>query len=143
MPKRVVLLVEDDPGDASLIAHAFQRCGFAGRVDVVRDGAEALAYLFGSGPDLPALPALVLLDLKLPGVSGLEVLRRLRADERTHPLPVVILTASSEAADLEACYSLGANSFIRKPVNFDTLTRAVEQLCLYWLVLNRSALDSP
>ncbi|MDR7489151.1 MAG: response regulator [Armatimonadota bacterium] len=137
MDERTILLVEDNPDDVALTLRALRGHHIANRVVVAEDGAEALAYLFqerGSAQD--ALPAVVLLDLKLPKVDGLEVLRRLRADERTKWLPVVILTSSREEQDLVAGYVLGANSYVRKPVDFMQFAEAVRQLGLYWLVLN-------
>lgn len=138
-PKRI-LLIEDNPSDADLTRRAFERSGIANELVVVEDGQEALDYLHGSGPyagrDRPELPALILLDLKLPKVSGLEVLRRMRGDPRTKSVPVVILTTSREEQDLAAGYDLGANSYVRKPVDFTQFAAAIEQLGLYWLVLN-------
>lgn len=137
---KVILLVEDNPDDEALTIRALGRNNIRNRVVVARDGVEALDYLFGTGAhagrDPRALPAIILLDLKLPKVDGLEVLRRLRADERTRLAPVVILTSSSEEPDRIAGYSLGANSYIRKPVDFGQFVEAVRQLGLYWLVLN-------
>jgi two-component system response regulator len=131
MQNRSVLLVEDNPDDESLTLRAFRKHNITDIV-IKRDGAEALDYLLGSG----ALPAVVLLDLKLPKVEGLEVLRQLRASGRTRILPVVILTSSREERDLLESYSRGANSYIRKPVDFVEFTEAVRQLSVYWLELN-------
>jgi two-component system, response regulator len=135
-----ILLVEDNPDDEALTRRAFQKNNVGNELVVVRDGAEALDYLFGTGPygdrDLSRQPQVVLLDLKLPKIDGLEVLRRLRADERTRMLPVVILTSSNEERDLVSGYSLGANSYVRKPVDFSDFTEAARQLGLYWLLLN-------
>jgi two-component system response regulator len=131
MQHRSVLLVEDNPDDESLTLRAFRKHNITDIV-VKRDGAEALDYLLGGG----ALPAVVLLDLKLPKVEGLEVLRRLRASGRTRILPVVILTSSREERDLLESYGRGANSYIRKPVDFVAFTEAVRQLGVYWLELN-------
>ena len=141
MKDKIILLVEDNPDDVALTLRALKKNKIANKVDVVTDGAEALEYLFGTGKyndhDPSTVPALVLLDLKLPKVDGLEVLRRIRADERTNNLlPVVILTSSTEEQDLISGYKLGANSYIRKPVDFGKFTEAVRQLGLYWLVLN-------
>ena len=140
--QRLILLVEDNDDDVELTLRALRRNRVANRVDVVRDGAEALEYLFAtgsySGRDLRDTPNLVLLDLKLPKVGGLEVLERLRADARTRRLPVVILTSSNVESDLARSYDLGANSYIRKPVDFTQFMEAVNQLGLYWLVLNEA-----
>jgi two-component system, response regulator len=134
MSERVILLVEDNPDDEALMLRAFQRSKLANRIDVARDGVEALAYLLG--PSAPPLPMLVILDLKLPKVDGLEVLRRVRAEERTRMLPVVVLTSSREEQDLVESYRLGANSYVRKPVDFTQFADAVQTLGLYWLVVN-------
>ena len=140
--QRLILLVEDNDDDVELTLRALRRNRVANRVDVVRDGAEALEYLFAtgsySGRDLRDTPNLVLLDLKLPKVGGLEVLERLRADARTRRLPVVILTSSNVESDLARSYDLGANSYIRKPVDFTQFMEAGNQLGLYWLVLNEA-----
>jgi two-component system response regulator len=139
---RVILLVEDNPDDVLLTQRAFALSGVANEIVVARDGEEALRLLLGHGA--PALggstgrPELVLLDLKLPKVDGIEVLRRLRADTRTRRLPVVILTSSNEERDLVATYDLGANSFVRKPVDFEQFLAAARQLGLYWLDLNEA-----
>ncbi len=139
---RAILLVEDNPDDELLTLRALKKQNITNEVVMARDGAEALDYLFGSGPyagrDLSVMPQLILLDLKLPKVDGLEVLRRVRADERTRLLPVVILTTSREEQDLLQGYGLGANSYVRKPVDFDQFAEAVRQLGLYWLLLNES-----
>lgn len=138
--EKVIFLVEDNSDDEALTLRALRRHNIKNDVVVAHDGAEALEYLFGTGRyaerDTSKQPAVVLLDLKLPKVDGLEVLRRLRADERTRLLPVVILTSSREEQDLANGYSLGANSYVRKPVEFDQFAQAVEQLGLYWLLLN-------
>jgi len=137
---KVILLVEDTEDDIELTLLALERSKISNAVVVARDGAEALAYLFGSGDAAQPpgeLPQVVLLDLKLPKVGGLEVLQRIRADARTRRLPVVILTSSSEEQDLISGYDLGANSYISKPVDFDQFTQAVQTMGLYWLVLNK------
>ncbi len=134
-----ILLVEDSPKDLELTLLALERSQLANEVIVVRDGEEALDYLFRRGTYVSreeANPAVVLLDLKLPKVDGLEVLRRVRADPRTHRLPVVILTSSKEDEDLVRGYDLGANSYVRKPVAFEQFVEAVRTLQVYWLVLN-------
>jgi two-component system response regulator len=140
--QRLILLVEDNDDDVELTLRALRRNRVANRVDVVRDGAEALDYLFATGSyagrDIRDTPNLVLLDLKLPKVGGLEVLERLRSDPRTRRLPVVILTSSNVESDLARSYDLGANSYIRKPVDFTQFMEAVNQLGLYWLVLNEA-----
>jgi len=140
MESKIILLVEDNPDDEALTLRALKKNNIMNEVVVARDGAEALDYLFRRGMhadrDLLKQPALTLLDLKLPKVDGLEVLRQLRADPRTQLLPVVILTSSKEEQDLINGYRLGANSYIRKPVDFDQFIHAVWQLGLYWLVLN-------
>ena len=137
---RPILLVEDNPDDEALTLRAFNKNRIGNAVIVARDGVEAFDYLFGNGHhagrDLSIMPAVVLLDLKLPRIDGLEVLRRIRANERTSLLPVVILTTSKEQQDIYEGYSLGANSYIRKPVDFEKFIQAVGQLGLYWLVLN-------
>lgn len=141
MNDSVILLVEDNPDDEALTLHAFQQQHLANRVVVVRDGVQALDYLFGRGAhvgrDLARVPAVVLLDLKLPRVDGLEVLRQVRANERTRFQPVVVLTSSAEERDVVESYRLGCNSYVRKPVDFDEFVGAAQQLGLYWLLLNR------
>jgi two-component system response regulator len=139
MKNKAILLVEDNPSDVDLARRALKKGRIANELVVAEDGEEALAYLFGDRPrsgQILGLPALMLLDLKLPKIPGLEVLRRVRADSRTRRLPVVILTTSIEERDLSAGYDLGVNSYIRKPVDFKQFTRCMEQLGLYWLVLN-------
>lgn len=141
MAEPIILLVEDNPDDEALTLHAFQQQRIGNKVIVVRDGVEALDYLLGRGQylgrDLTDAPAVVLLDLKLPRLDGLEVLRQLRADARTRSLPVVVLTSSDEQRDLVESYRLGCNSYVRKPVDFDDFVHAAQQLGLYWLLLNR------
>ena len=138
MSEKIILLVEDNPKDEALTLRALKKSNVVNRTVVVRDGAEALDYLFGRDPDGNAnpLPQLVLLDLKLPKIDGLEVLRRIRGDSRTQLLPVVVLTTSTEDKDRTEGYRLGANSYVRKPVDFVQFAEAVRQLGLYWLVLN-------
>ena len=139
--KNVILLVEDNPSDEKLTLLAFKSCGVASDLVVVRDGAAAIEHLLPRGPAsvLPPLPALVLLDLKLPKVDGLEVLRRIRADPRTQLLPVVVLTASNEEEDVLNSYALGANAYLRKPVEFSAFAEAARTVGLFWLVLNEPA----
>ena len=143
MSDRVILLVEDNPMDEELTIRAFAKSNIVNPVVVARDGVEALDYLFARGayanrpPE--AMPQVILLDLKLPKVDGLEVLKALRANERTKLLPVVVLTSSNEEQDLIRSYSLGANSYIRKPVDFAQFIEAARHLGLYWLVLNQTA----
>jgi len=134
-----ILLVEDNPDDVALTLRALKSHNITNDVVVAEDGAKALAYLFGAdgAPAPEAPPAVVLLDLKLPKINGLEVLRRIRSDERTRLLPVVILTSSDEERDVIDGYSLGANSYVRKPVDFVEFTQAAKQLGLYWLLMNR------
>jgi two-component system response regulator len=142
MANKMILLVEDNPDDEALTLRAFDKNNITNEVVVVRDGAEALEWLFAEGEyadrDAGEHPEVILLDLKLPKVDGLEVLRRIRENERTKLLPVIILTTSEEESDRLAGYSLGANSYIRKPVDFSQFIEAVRQLGLYWLVLNES-----
>jgi CheY-like chemotaxis protein len=137
---KIILLVEDNPDDEKLALRALKKNNILNEVVVARDGVEALDYLFGTGAfadrDTSVMPQLVLLDLKLPRLGGLEVLRRLRAHAPTRLLPVVILTTSQEEQDLMDGYALGCNSYIRKPVEFAQFTEAVRQLGLYWLLLN-------
>lgn len=138
MKEKVILLAEDNPKDEALTLRALQKGNIVNRVVVAHDGVEALDYLFGQGEAgwLNPLPELVLLDLKMPKIDGLEVLARIRAEERTKLLPVVILTTSAEDRDRLDGYRFGANSYVRKPVDFVQFTEAVSQLGLYWLVLN-------
>jgi len=137
---KVILLVEDNPDDEALTLRALRKNNISNRVVVARDGVEALDYLFGTGihagRDTREQPQVVLLDLKLPKLNGLDVLQRMRADPRTKLQPVVILTTSNEDQDILSSYELGANSYIRKPVDFEQFMEAVRQLGLYWLVLN-------
>lgn len=135
-----ILLVEDTSDDEHLVKRVLTRSNLTYDLSVVRDGAEALDYLFGTGAyaqrDTTQMPAVVFLDLKLPKISGLEVLRRIRADARTQRLPVVILSSSQEEQDLLQSYSLGTNSYVRKPVDFTEFTDAIQQMGFYWLSLN-------
>ncbi len=140
MHNKTILLVEDSPDDETLTLRALSKSNILNEIVVARDGAEALDYLFGTGihegRDTSIQPQLILLDLKLPKVDGLEVLKRLRADARTALLPVVILTTSNEERDIVTSYRLGVNSYVRKPVDSDSFMEAVRQLGLYWLILN-------
>jgi two-component system, response regulator len=142
MENRSILLVEDNPDDEALTLRALKKNNIKNEVVVAHDGAEALDYLFGTGKyagrNTDVLPQVVLLDLKLPKVEGLEVLRRVRADKRTRLLPVVILTSSNEEQDRIDGYGLGANSYVRKPVDFTHFMEAALQLGLYWLILNEA-----
>ncbi len=143
MGSRAVLLIEDNQDDEELILLALGERGLAFEISVVRDGVEALDYLFGTGPhsgrDTSSQPILVLLDLKMPKLGGLDVLERLRADPRTSSIPVVVLTSSMEARDIEASYRLGANSYVCKPVEFDSFVHTLRRLGLYWMRLNQAA----
>ncbi len=140
MNTKIILLVEDNPSDIGLAQRALTKSRVANELVVAEDGQEALDYLFGTGAytgrDVTQQPTLVLLDLKLPKVDGLEVLRQIRADPRTRRLPVVILTTSKEEQDVATSYDLGVNSYIRKPVDFTQFVQSIQQLGLYWLVLN-------
>jgi two-component system response regulator len=142
MPNNVILLVEDNPDDEELTMLAFKEANIMNEIVVARDGAEALDYLFGTGKyagrDTSRYPQLILLDLKLPKLGGLEVLERLRTDPRTQLVPAVILTSSSEEEDIVASYRLGANSYVRKPVEFHRFADTVKQMGLYWLLLNEA-----
>lgn len=139
-----ILLVEDNPQDAELAIHALKACNLANRLLHVRDGQEALDFLFGTGPyegrDVQHRPKVVMLDLKLPKVNGIEVLRQIRADSRTKLLPVAVFTSSREESDLAETYRLGANSYIVKPVDFESFSKVVSHLGQYWLKLNESPL---
>lgn len=143
MNNKVILLVEDNPRDEALTRRALSKSNLLNEVVSVRDGVEALDYLFGTGSyegrERPVAPELVLLDLKLPKVDGLQVLEKIRADESTRRLPVVIFTSSSEDEDMIRSYDLGANSYIRKPVDFAQFQEATTQVGMYWLVLNQSS----
>ncbi len=143
MKPKIILLVEDNPSDIGLTQRALAKSHIANQMIVAEDGQEALDYLFGTGEyadrDVSELPALILLDLKLPRVDGLEVLRQIRANKHTSRLAVVVLTTSKEEQDVAQSYDLGANSYIRKPVDFTQFAQAVEHLGLYWLVLNEPA----
>lgn len=143
MKDKVILLVEDNARDEALTLRALKKNNIINEVVIARDGVEALDYLFGTGAyagrDLDVMPQLILLDLKLPRVDGLQVLQRMRADDRTRRLPVVIFTSSSESEDLINSYNLGANSYIRKPVNFEHFLDATRQMGTYWLDLNQVA----
>jgi two-component system response regulator len=140
MKNKVILVVEDNPRDEALTLRALKKSNVVNDVVVVRDGVEALDYIFGTGAhegrDTSVLPQMVLLDLKLPKVDGLEVLNKLRSEERTRRLPVVVFTSSSEEEDMVKSYNLGANSYVRKPVEFDQFLEATKQLGIYWLLLN-------
>jgi CheY-like chemotaxis protein len=143
MDNKVILLVEDNPRDEALTLRALKKSNIVNEVVVARDGVEALDFFFGTGThvgrDTTVMPQLILLDLKLPKLDGLEVLRKLRAEERTKRLPIVVFTSSSEEEDMIKSYDLGANSYVRKPVDFDQFLEATRQLGLYWLVLNQVA----
>ncbi len=142
MEEKIILLVEDNPDDEELTMMALKESNIMNKVVVAHDGVEAMDYLFGTGQytgrDASCLPHLVLLDLKLPKLSGLEVLQRLRADPRTQLIPVAVLTSSSEEEDIIASYRMGANSYVRKPVEFHRFADAVQQLGLYWLLINQA-----
>jgi two-component system, response regulator len=141
MSERYILLVEDNPDDEELTLLSLRKNNLAHDIVVVRDGVEAIEFLFGNGQyahrDVSHVPTVILLDLKLPKLDGLGVLKRLRTDERTRTLPVVVLTSSSQDADVIASYNLGANSYVRKPVEFGAFVEAVSSLGLYWVLLNR------
>ena len=142
MNNNPILLAEDNPDDQELALRAFGKSNLSNDIILVKDGVEALDYLFGggkySGDELPPLPAVALLDLKMPRKDGLEVLQEIRANERTKFLPVVLLTSSKEEQDIVKSYRLGANSYVRKPVDFNEFLKAIQQLGLYWLILNEA-----
>ena len=143
MESKKILLVEDDPNDIELIKRALQKANIKNELIIATDGVEALNYFFGdgnSGCSSNDLPAVVLLDLKLPKVNGFEVLRRIRGEEKTKLIPTVVLTSSNEEKDIIMSYNHGANSFVRKPVRFDEFTEAIRLLGLYWLVINQPSL---
>ena len=135
-PEIDILLVEDNPNDAELTQRALRKSQLGAQLSIARDGAEALEYLLSGRPK----PKVIFLDLKLPKIDGIEVLRRVRSDERTKSIPVVVLTSSQEERDITECYKLGVNSYIVKPVEFDKFYKAVSDLGTYWLVLNKSPL---
>jgi len=143
LAEKLILLVEDNPDDEDLTVRSLRKSGVANEIAVARDGSEAVDFLFcegkhaGRSPE--TMPAVVLLDLKLPKMSGIDVLKRMRADPRTQYIPVVVLTSSSEDEDMVRSYESGANSYVRKPVNFDAFVQAVSQLGLYWMLLNERA----
>jgi two-component system response regulator len=147
MPNKTILLIEDNPSDIELTRRALERSHVANELVVVQDGQEALDYLFGTGAhagrEVSDLPSVTLLDLKLPRVPGLEVLRAIRADPRTRRTPVVILTSSNEEHDVATSYDLGVNSYIQKPVDFTRFAEAIRQLGLYWLLLNEAPPKAP
>jgi CheY-like chemotaxis protein len=142
MAEKIILLVEDNADDEALTLRSLRKANIANEVVIARDGAEALDYLYGAGQyagrDLNQMPALVLLDLKLPRVDGIDVLTRMRQDERTRYIPVVVLTSSSEDEDMVRSYQSGANSYVRKPVAFSDFAAAVNQLGMYWMLLNQT-----
>jgi len=142
MQEKIILLVEDNADDEELTIRTLQKNHLKNKIIVVRDGVEALDYLFGTGKyqdrDLSVVPVLIMLDIKLPKLSGLEVLRKIKADSRTNLIPVVILTSSDEERDLVESYKLGANSYVRKPVDFAEFQKSVRQLALYWVLLNEA-----
>ena len=142
MSEKLIMLVEDSPDDEELTTRALRQAKIANEIVVARDGAEAVDFLFGEGAhagrDLSRMPAVILLDLKLPKLSGLDVLTRLRADPRTKLIPTVILTSSSEDEDMLRSYQSGANSYVRKPIEFSAFANAVTQLGMYWMLINQS-----
>ena len=144
---KLILLIEDNESDEVLTVRALEKAKVANEIQVVRDGEEALAYLFGTGVhagrDVTQLPTVVLLDLNLPKIGGLDVLRRIRADERTRRLPVVVLTSSGEEKDIVQSYDLGANAYVRKPVDYGEFAVAAQALGVFWLTLNETASPWP
>ena len=136
MNEKSILLVEDNPDEVNLARRAFAEGKFANRMNVVHDGVAALEFLLATGTETKRLPAVILLDLNLPRMGGMELLKRVRAHERLKQLPIVVLTSSQEEGDMLRCYELGANSYIRKPVDFDRFTEVVRLMVLYWLSLN-------
>jgi len=144
--RKAIMLVEDNPDDRDLTLRALKKNNIANEVIVAEDGVEALDYLFGTGKydgrDVSDVPLFILLDLKLPKIDGIEVLKKLRADDRTAIIPVVILTSSKEDQDMLSGYKVGANSYVRKPVDFDQFTDTVKQLGMYWLVINESPMKA-
>ncbi|MCB1614409.1 MAG: response regulator [Pseudomonadales bacterium] len=146
MPEKNVLLVEDNPDDEILALRAFRNCHYVDNVEVARDGVQALEYLFGKGGhssrNTDFQPTVIILDMKLPRLNGLDVLRRIRQDQRTRFIPVVMMTSSSRDSDIIAAYSLGANSYVQKPVNFDDFVREMNVLANYWLGINRMPEDT-
>ncbi len=138
MEEKTILLVEDNPDDIDLMLRAFKKNKIVNKIVIARDGEEALEQLFGENA---VKPAFVLLDLKLPKINGLEVLRQIRSNEKTKLYPVVILTCSTEQSDLNSAYELGANSYIKKPVNFEAFIEAVHKLGMYWLILNEPPVE--
>ena len=137
MINEVILLVEDNPDDEALAIRALTKSNVTNRIVVARDGLEALSLLFGEGGHAPITPAVILMDLKLPKMSGIETLARIRANKRTHTLPVVMLTTSDEEVDMIRSYEFGVNSYVRKPIDFAEFTNVTAQLGIYWLLLNK------
>lgn len=137
-----ILLVEDDPNDVTLTLRALEKNNLANKLFVVKDGAEALDFIFGTGlyatRDINSPPKVVFLDLKLPKVDGLEVLKKIKSDARTKVIPVVVVTSSQETQDIQTCYQLGVNSFIQKPIEFDTFVKAISDAGLYWMIINKA-----
>lgn len=139
MKDKTILLVEDNPDDEELTLLAFQQNNIMNQIIVARDGAEAIDLLFGDKADVENLPTIILLDLKLPKVDGMEILRRIRENPRTRRIPVIVLTSSTEEQDIVKSYDLGCNSYVRKPVNFSEFLEASRQLGMYWLMLNEAS----